>query len=276
MGNDADRRSLLFSVDTHVAGSLSPQQSLGQNFLQDPNTAAKIAGALQAPRGAPVVEIGPGLGALTGLLHQRYADFSAVEVDARAVDVLRAEHPGLDVRHADVLEIDWATEAAARGGRLHVISNLPYNITSPVLFGLLEARPHIAEAVLMMQKEVAERLVAVPRTKAYGILSVMLQLFAEPELLFSVSRNVFYPKPDVTSAVVRLTFERPEPDVAYDDVRAIVRAAFNQRRKTLRNSLHAWTRDQGLALPDGWERRRAEELEPEEFITLTRYLLQQM
>lgn len=222
-----------------------------------------------------MVEIGPGVGALTGVLLERYPNLIALEVDERAVTLLREQFPSLDVRHQDVLEVDWAALAAERGGRLHVIGNLPYYITSPILFALLEARPDVREAVVMMQLEVAERLVAVPRTKAYGILSVLFQLYATPELLFRVSRNVFFPKPDVTSAVVRLAFDAEAPPVSGDEaerLRAVVRAAFNQRRKTLRNSLRRWTRDQGLALPPGWDRRRAEELAPGEFIELTRYL----
>jgi 16S rRNA (adenine1518-N6/adenine1519-N6)-dimethyltransferase len=257
-----------------VSPSLKPKKSLGQNFLADPNTARKIVTALRAPAGAPVVEIGPGTGALTGLLLEAYPGLTALEVDARAVAHLRRQHPALDVRQADVLAVDWAALAAEKGGRLHVIGNLPYYITSQILFALLEARAHLREAVVMMQLEVAERLVAVPRTKAYGILSVFVQLYARPELLFRVSRNVFYPKPDVTSAVIRLGFEQggEAPDVDPELLRQVVRAAFNQRRKTLRNSLHPWTRERGLALPPPWERSRAEELTPAEFVELARYL----
>ena len=271
-----------------LALPFSPKQSLGQNFLRDPNTVRKIAASLRTSERAPVVEIGPGTGALTDVLLERYPDLTAIEVDARAVALLRERFPGLDVRHQDVLEVDWGALAREKGGPLHVIGNLPYYITSPILFSLLDAQlgqgrtacpapdaGSVREAVVMMQLEVAERLVAAPRTKAYGILSVVFQLYAAPELLFRVSRNVFFPKPDVASAVVRLAFG--ETDVQTSDVEAgllreVVRAAFNQRRKTLRNSLSRWTKDAGLALPPGWERRRAEELTPDEFVELTRYL----
>ena len=127
----------------------------------------------------------------------------------------------------------------------------------------------------MMQREVAQRLVAAPRTKAYGIPSVLTQLYTRPELLFSVSRNVFYPKPEVTSAVIRLAFDErvaPDPDVDTAFLRIIVRAAFNQRRKTLHNSLSQWTRTHEIDLPHGWGRKRAEELPPPAFVELTRYL----
>ncbi len=250
---------------------LTPKKSLGQNFLTDPNTARKIVAALRAPAEAHVVEIGPGAGALTGLLRERFARLTAVEVDARAVALLREALPGLDVRHADVLAVDWAALAAEKGGPLYVIGNLPYYLTSEILFGLLDARAALAEAVVMMQLEVAERLTAAPSTKAYGILSVNTQLFAAPELLFRVSPNVFFPRPEVTSAVVRLGFGGPAPALGRAVVGPVVRAAFGQRRKTLRNSLAARLTG-GLRLPERWERKRAEELTPSEFVELARFL----
>lgn len=257
---------------------LRPKQSLGQNFLRDPNMVRKIVGALEAPAGGRVVEIGPGMGALTGALLARFPDLTVIEVDERAVAYLRAAYPGLDVRHRDVLAVDWAALADEAGGPLYVIGNLPYYITSQILFGLVDARPQVAEAVVMMQLEVAERLVAEPRTKAYGILSVQLQLFSHPELLFRVSPNVFYPRPDVTSAVVRLRFDAAVDTAGVDPglLRTVIRTAFNQRRKTLRNSLSPWTRERGLDLPEDWARRRAEELTPPDFVTLVRHLEDQM
>jgi 16S rRNA (adenine1518-N6/adenine1519-N6)-dimethyltransferase len=254
--------------------SITPKKSLGQNFLRDPNTARKIAHALAAPPAAPVVEIGPGTGSMTGFLLERHPDLTAIELDDRAVAVLQEKFPALDVRRQDVLSVDWAALARERGGPLWVAGNLPYYITSPILFSLLDARDHLRQAVLMMQLEVAERLVAVPRTKAYGILSVQTQLLCRPELLFRVSPDVFFPKPEVTSAVVRLNFGEEDrlADVLPEQMKEVVRAAFNQRRKTLHNSLAAWTRQRGIPLPDKWATRRAEELAPEEFVALTRHL----
>lgn len=251
---------------------LTPRKRLGQNFLQDPNTARKIVAALVAEANDPVVEIGPGTGALTGWLLERYAHLTALEVDERAVALLRTTFPTLDVRQMDVLLTDWAALSAEKGETLHVIGNLPYYITSPILFALLDARRHLHEAVVMVQQEVAERIVATPRTKDYGILSVVFQLYTRPQLLFKVSRNVFFPRPDVTSAVLRLDFTAEVPDVEEAHLRQVVRAAFNQRRKTLTNSLSAWTREQEIVLPDHWKNRRAEELPPGEFVQLARYL----
>jgi len=254
---------------------VTPQKRLGQHFLTDPNTARRIVAALQAPEDGPVVEIGPGTGALTGLLRERFATLTALEIDARAVAHLRAEHPDLDVRQVDVLEVDWRALRAEKGGLLYVIGNLPYYITSPILFALLDSRAYLRAAVLMMQLEVARRLVAEPRTKEYGILSVLFQLHASPALLFRVSRNVFYPKPEVSSAVIRLGFDgRDALDPAVDPsfLRTVVRTAFNQRRKTLHNSLGRWTRACEVELPHGWARQRAEELSPSAFVELAYYL----
>lgn len=251
-----------------------PKQSLGQNFLHDPNMAEKIVETLEAPPGAHVVEVGAGTGVLTRRLAKQYETLTAIEIDERAVEVLRQELPSVDIRQVDVRETDWAALAQEKGGPLYVISNMPYYLTSPLLFALLEQRSHLAEAVLTMQREVAERLVAEPRTKAYGILSVLLQLFADPELLFTVPPQVFSPQPNVTSAVVRLRFgeEQAPSDLTLDDVRPYVRSAFNQRRKMLRNSLSAWVKDQGVELPNEWGRKRAEALSPDQFATLARFL----
>jgi len=252
----------------------SPKQSLGQNFLHDPNMAEKIVDTLQAPPSAHVVEVGAGTGVLTALLAERYDCLTAIEIDERAVEVLRKEQPDVDVREADVLETNWPALAAEHDGPLYVISNMPYYLTSELLFGLLENRGHVAEAVLTMQEAVAERLVAEPKTKAYGILSVLLQLFSDPTLCYSVPPQVFSPQPDVSSAVVRLTFgDEDAPDgLTLDDVRPYVRAAFNQRRKMLRNSLSAWVKEQDVELPHDWGRKRAEALAPADFVELARFL----
>lgn len=255
--------------------SIRPLKHLGQNFLTDQNIARKIVAAVPAPPDARVVEIGPGTGALTALLAERFPDLVALEVDERAVAVLRERMPSLDVRTVDVLRFDWHSLALERseGGPLHVVGNLPYYITSQILFGLLEARDVIASAVVMMQLEVAERIVSAHGSRTYGILSVILQRYAHIELLFRVSQNVFYPRPDVTSAVVRFTFNREdEEQVPFELFREIVRSAFNQRRKTLRNSLSELLDRHGLELPAEWSARRAEQLSPDEFVALTRFV----
>ncbi len=255
--------------------SLSPKKSLGQHFLRDPNTARKIISSLSALSHDPVVEIGPGTGALTSLLVERYKHVTAIEIDRRAAQLLLKTQPSLTLVHADVLHTDWGELARRAGKRLHIIGNLPYNITSQILFSLLDAREHLTEAVVMMQYEVARRLVAKPATKAYGILSVAIQQVATPRFLFPVSANVFHPKPDVRSAVVRIDFsEKPaySSDMDHEWTRTVVRSAFNQRRKTLRNSLRDLASRAGHAVPDAFAGKRAEELTPEDFVDLAGYL----
>ncbi len=244
---------------------IPPKKSLGQHFLIDPNTVRRIVGALSAPKHASVIEIGPGTGALTELLFQKYANFEAIEIDEKAVTHLRSTYPELMVRHMDVLSVDWKSSGSPP---LHIIGNLPYNISSPILFGLLAAHDVMAEAVLMVQREVANRIVAKPRTKAYGIPSVLSQLYARPRILFQVSRNVFSPKPTVESSVIQLDFAGVSaPDVDPALLHAVVRAGFGMRRKILRNSFKQWATD----IPDRWKRSRAEELFPEDYVMLARY-----
>ena len=184
--------------------SIAPKKSLGQHFLRDANIRDKIIDLLEAEQDDCVVEIGPGTGALTGHLAARYPKLEAVEIDERAIALLQESMPDVPVHHADVVKYDWASHAAAAGKKIHVIGNLPYYVTSQLVFSLLDAHEHIAEAVMMMQREVAERLVAHPRTKAYGILSVAVQQLTTPHLAFKVSRNVFYPKPDVELSLIHI------------------------------------------------------------------------
>lgn len=254
---------------------IQPKKSLGQHFLRDPNTIRKIAQALAAPSDAVVIEIGPGTGVLTRELAGRFERLIAVEVDQRAVAHLEKTLPDVTIIHADVLSVDWRALAEEHGEKLWVIGNLPYYITSPILFGLLDARDVIRQAVLMMQKEVAQRLVATHGTKVYGILSVQTQLLSAPSLLFTVGRNVFHPKPDVDSAVVRLDFGNEEPDVPVELLRKVVRTAFNQRRKTLRNSLKTIVEEMNVSLLEDVASLRPEALTPMQFVELTRSFLKE-
>ena len=254
--------------------TLRPIKSLGQNFLVDPNTKRRIVDQLEAPSDARVVEIGPGPGALTELLVDRYEKLSAVEIDRRAVESLRELYPQLDVIHLDILDIDYQA-LSDNGDPLWIIGNLPYNITSQILFGLLDAGC-IRQAVITIQREVAERLVARPRTKAYGILSVQTQLFCDPKICFHISPNVFRPKPDVWSSTVRLNFAKVETvsdRMSRAAVSQVIRTAFNQRRKTLRNSLKLMTDAAGIDLPGEIASKRAEELSPYEYVELARILV---
>lgn len=198
-------------------GIFRPKQSLGQNFLSDQNTIVKICDRFKEaikddPNGdSKIIEIGPGAGALTRVLFPRYPNMTAIEIDPRAVKFLNEKLPGLKIFHMDALQANWPQLAAERGGRLNVVGNLPYNIVSQVLFTMADACTSINKATLTMQLEVADRLVAKPRTKQYGIPSVVFQLYCRVEKAFHLAPTVFYPKPDVDSAVAVLDFNIQHP-----------------------------------------------------------------
>ncbi len=257
-----------------------PKKALGQNFLIDRNIAEKIVREFDPKPGEVVVEIGPGEGALTELLIDSGCTLVAIELDPEAATAIRNRFGDrLELIEKDVLQVDLP-ELAQRfqAERLRVIGNIPYYITSPILFHLIDARSAVADAMMMMQKEVAERLVAVPRTKDYGILAVVAQTFTRPRRLFDVGPKCFYPPPRVTSAVVRFTFSDMEGIRGCEEWhRRLVRTAFNQRRKTLRNSLsqllsNPKDRDEIFEQAGITPTKRAEELPPVEFIRFARVL----
>lgn len=244
-----------------------PKKSLGQHFLTDENIIEKIAEAIPAEAGDRVIEIGPGTGALTGELIRRFDDLLVVELDERAISLLEEKFDELAIYHANVLDVDWKQLSIGKK-KTHVVGNLPYYITSQILFSLLEHRTVLSDAILMMQKEVAERLVSGTRTKEYGILSVQTQLMSTPEILFPVSRHCFSPQPNVESAMVKLTFDKGELKCSDQHLKTVVRTAFNQRRKKLSNALKPIiSRDQ---LPDGFDfDARAEAWPASEYEKLT-------
>ncbi|MEX1011947.1 MAG: 16S rRNA (adenine(1518)-N(6)/adenine(1519)-N(6))-dimethyltransferase RsmA [Balneolaceae bacterium] len=218
---------------------IRPKKSLGQHFLNDPSVTRRIAEAVPAEPGDTVLEVGPGTGVLTAELIHKYSRFRAVEIDRRAVSLLREKFPGIDLIQGDILELnaDELLLGFERGERAHVVGNLPYYITSQILFALLSMRDRLKSAVVMMQKEVAERIVADHGSRTYGILSVQLQLMSRPEILFDVPPGAFIPPPAVTSSVVRLFFDRPSLNCSDDNLKRVVRTAFQQRRKKLSNAL---------------------------------------
>ncbi|HEX6982493.1 MAG TPA: 16S rRNA (adenine(1518)-N(6)/adenine(1519)-N(6))-dimethyltransferase RsmA [Balneolaceae bacterium] len=249
---------------------IKPKKSLGQHFLTDRNIIEKIADSVPAQQGERVIEIGPGTGALTESLLKRFDDVVAIELDQRAVEVLEQKFPDLDVHHQNVLDLNWQ-ELSIGKEKTHVVGNLPYYITSQILFALLENRKWLSDALLMMQKEVAERLVAEIRTKDYGILGVQTQLMSTPEILFPVSKYCFNPPPNVESAVVKLIFDKGELECSDKNLKRVVRTAFNQRRKKLSNALKPIiSKDQ---LPAGFNfDKRAEAWPPLQYEKLTVHL----
>ena len=259
---------------------LRPKQSWGQNFLADERVLEQIASAAALRPGEPVVELGPGLGHLTRRLLARDARVIAVERDRDMVRVLEdLALPNLTVVAANAATVDFAQVAG--GGPVTVVGNLPYHLTSPILFRVLEQRDAVLRAVFTLQQEVVTRLAAPPGNRDYGLLSVLLGLWFRVEELFSVPAHLFYPPPKVDSAVVRLTrLDSPRAPVASPErFIQLVKAGFAQRRKTLFNSLKAHA-DLGSpeALRAALEHagidpgRRAETLSPEEFAALERAL----
>lgn len=214
-----------------------PRKSWGQNFLIDHNIQRKILDAAEIAPGERIVEIGPGRGILTKGLLDRGADVLAIEIDPLLVGMLRQEIPSarLDLVQADALQYRYDQIPSP----YKVVANLPYYLSTPLLFRLLEERQRIPRMVLMLQKEVAERLVASVGGKNYGVLSVMVQLYAEVRIAFRVSRSCFRPRPDVDSSVIILTpFPQPRVPIADEALFGrVVRGAFGHRRKRLANAL---------------------------------------
>ncbi|WP_018086064.1 16S rRNA (adenine(1518)-N(6)/adenine(1519)-N(6))-dimethyltransferase RsmA [Desulfurispora thermophila] len=258
---------------------LKARKSLGQNFLVDQNIVQKIVDAAGLTPSDTVVEIGPGLGVLTARLAQKAGRVIAVEIDQHLIPVLQenlAAAGNVQLVHGDALHTDFA--ALTGGVPFTVVANLPYYITTPLLFHLLESGYPIRRLVLMVQDEVADRLAAPPGNKQYGALSVMVQYYTRVEYMFKVPRTVFIPRPGVDSAVVRLE-KRETPAVPVPDealFQRLVRGAFAQRRKTLANALAAalpflsreqWQQElRALGLPDNV---RGEMLSMEQFAALT-------
>lgn len=260
-----------------LSARLLPRKSLGQHFLCDPNYVRKIVDALQLKPDEVVLEIGPGEGVLTKRLTGAQT-VVAVEVDRRAVTLLRRDLPEtVRIVHQDVLTLDLARLAAECNAKhgLRVVGNLPYNITSPILFTLLDQRSVVRDALLMMQREVARRLVAGPGTKEYGILSVFVDLLTDTELLFHVPPTAFRPRPAVTSTMVRLVPLASPRYVVADEpyFRTMVRHVFGQRRKMLRHTLRALAAREGWELPEEFAlRQRPEELSVRELVALANAL----
>jgi 16S rRNA (adenine1518-N6/adenine1519-N6)-dimethyltransferase len=231
---------------------LSARKSLGQNFILDLNLTRRIARAAGPLEGMTVVEIGPGPGGLTRALFLEGAErIVAVERDERcrpALEAIGERYPGrLVIRYGDALAADWAELAGGGGTKPIIAANLPYNVATVLLIGWLESAPWppwYVRMVLMFQREVAERIVAAPGSKAYGRLAVIAQWRTRPRLLFTVKPEAFTPAPSVASAIVEFTpIERPTPECRVQTLGAVTAAAFGQRRKMLRQSLRSLTVD---------------------------------
>ncbi|MEA2077570.1 MAG: 16S rRNA (adenine(1518)-N(6)/adenine(1519)-N(6))-dimethyltransferase RsmA [Candidatus Marinimicrobia bacterium] len=244
-----------------------PKKSLGQHFLTDKNMIAKIMRVIDVNENDTILEIGPGEGALTHELLESTYKLTSLELDtelAKKWQKIAIDHPQFQCIECDAVSVDWSPYLPVK----KCVGNIPYNISRPLIYKLFQYRKQITETVFMVQKEFAEKLVAQAGENAYGILSVLSASFADVEVLFNIPPSVFYPAPKVMSACVKLTFK----DIQIDDALFIevVQTAFNQRRKTLRNSLKKfYTPELEDKFPWG---KRADGIVPEEYLELVEML----
>jgi len=264
------------------AWELRPKKRLGQSFLSDPSTAATITARARLSPQDVILEIGAGLGALTIPLAQAVKKIYAVEKDRQLIDLLKTElltHKiaNCEIIAGDILQIDLRQFTAAAGRKITVIGNLPYNISSQVLIRLIQSRHDFNRAIFMFQKELAQRIAARPGGKEYGRITAMLRYCADISTLLNVKASAFYPPPKVDSAVIEIKF-KPTTDYGLHDeamLFAVIKAAFGNRRKTLKNALTAsglpidsQTALRALTSAGIDPSRRAETLEPGEFVSL--------
>lgn len=252
---------------------VKPKKALGQHFLTDLSIAERIADTLSDYKGVPVIEVGPGMGVLTQFLVQAGHDVTVAEIDGESVAYLQEYFPDLAAKGrilgCDFLRTDLA-EIYHDGMKFCVIGNYPYNISSQIFFHVLDYKEQVVCCSGMLQREVAERLAAVPGTKARGILSVLLQAWYDVEYLFTVSENVFNPPPKVKSGVIKMT-RNAVTDLGCDErlFKTVVKTSFGQRRKTLRNSVRSLL-PAGCAVPDSpLMAMRPEQLSVAQFVELT-------
>lgn len=260
------------------------KKSLGQNFIIDANILRKMIAFSGIHSEAGVIEIGPGIGSLTEQLALSAQKVVALEIDQRLIPILRAElanYDNITIVHADVLKTElqsFITDYFPEQEEIYVVANLPYYITTPILLHLLQPNDRMKRITVMMQKEVAERIVAKPNTKAYGSLSIAVQYYSTPQIVMDVPKTVFIPQPNVTSSILSLEMLDTPPIEVTDETAFFnfVQACFAHRRKTIRNNLttylkekHSKEKIEAMLIQAGIdEKRRAESLTMKEFATL--------
>jgi len=258
---------------------LFPQKRLGQHFLVDRNILNKVIRTAQVEKEDTVLEVGPGLGEMTLALARQAKHVIAVEIDRKLVEILKKkleDYPNVDVIKGDILTINFRKSDFREGQKIKVVANLPYQISTPLLFRFIEFKETFSTLTLMLQKEVAERIVASPGRKEYGPLSIFIQMFSDVAIRFFIKPSAFFPPPKVESAVVHMSF-REKPVVNLEDekwFKKVVKGCFGYRRKTLMNAL----KHSGLTLPKSSESkmekigidpiRRPETLTIQEFVCL--------
>ncbi len=263
---------------------LVPRKRLGQHFLVDRNILNKLIRIAEVDQEDVVLEVGPGLGEMTLELVRKAKRVIAVEIDPKMVEVLKKKttsFPNIKILQKDILEVDFDQLFRQVGKPFKVVANLPYQISTPLLFRFIESRKLFSNLTLMLQKELAERIVALPGSKAYGALSVLTQMASHPSIQFKIKPSAFFPPPKVESVVLQIVWRKDQMMKLEEEdwFRRVVKASFSHRRKTLINSL----KNSGLPLPHSIEermtkvgidpRRRPETLSIEEFIHLSKALI---
>jgi 16S rRNA (adenine1518-N6/adenine1519-N6)-dimethyltransferase len=251
-----------------------PLKRFGQNYLQDQNIINKIIAEIDPKENELIIEIGPGQGAITQKLLESKASLTAIEIDNRVIEDLQNKYAGLQLLQSDFLKLDLNQFVVSSGKKLRVVGNIPYNITSPILFKLFENNTIVQDAIFMVQYEVAKRMTAKMGSKDYGILSVLLEYFGNTKLAFKVSPNVFYPKPNVDSAIVHINFNEKRNNSKFNSMfKSIVKSSFGNRRKTLKNSLSNGIFAEVNFSESGIDLSlRAEQLNVDDFIKLTEFI----
>ncbi|MFH1148698.1 MAG: 16S rRNA (adenine(1518)-N(6)/adenine(1519)-N(6))-dimethyltransferase RsmA [Pseudomonadota bacterium] len=262
--------------------AIRPSKRRGQNFLVNPQVAARIVDMAGFEADDIVIEVGAGLGVLTFPLAKRVKKVLSFEIDARLIEILHEEYSvpsNLEIIHQDILKVDFLPLRATYGQKVKIAGNLPYYASSPLLFKAWEGRSSFQDAFFMLQKEVADRILSAPGRKEYGILSVLLKYCANLEKIMDVSANQFYPRPEVDSVMLGIHFREPLTNATDEGFfKHIVRSAFQQRRKTLQNSLSSGTgftpgQIAGVLQELGIDgKRRAETLDADEFVSISNTL----
>ncbi len=252
-----------------------PLKRFGQNYLVDNNIIKKIIKEINPSVDDNIIEIGPGEGALTKYLSDLVANLTVVEIDNRKIESLKKRFDNVRIINEDFLNFDLEQFATRRKAR--IVGNLPYNITSPILFKLVDNIEYIDDATIMVQYEVAKRITAEPGSKDYGILSVISNYYADVKFCFKISPNVFYPKPKVYSALIQLKYKENFVDnIIKDTFIKIVKACFGNRRKTLKNSLsNSIFENYNFSTIEDLLRLRAENLSIQNFIEITKLIQNQ-
>ena len=253
--------------------NIKPLKRFGQNYLTDKNTINKMIDILNLSPDDSVVELGPGKGAITEELFKRLDKLTAIEIDTRVIRELKNKFPNLNLIKEDFTKISF-NKLPNVTCPIKIIGNIPFNLTGEVLFKTIYEKDFISEVVLLMPFDIAKRIVAKKKTKEYGILTILFSYFSTAKLVYKVSRNVFFPKPNIESAIVHIKFDKVEKEnIDRELFVKIVKAGFGNRRKTLKNSLsNSIFKSYDFSKIELSLNKRAEELDVEDFIKLTEYI----